>query len=59
MDDIFMLQSDKSILKGLHNYFETSALPNVLKPGRNSPKKVPYGLYAEQVSGTALLRRVM
>jgi len=31
----------------------SEALPGALPQGRNSPQKVPYGLYAEQLSGTA------
>src|SRR5476649_670876 len=31
----------------------TEALPGALPHGQNSPQKVPYGLYAEQLSGTA------
>jgi homogentisate 1,2-dioxygenase len=31
----------------------TEALPGALPEGQNSPQKVPYGLYAEQLSGTA------
>jgi homogentisate 1,2-dioxygenase len=31
----------------------TEALPGALPQGQNSPQKVPYGLYAEQLSGTA------
>ena len=38
---------------GFGNEFATEALPGVLPQGRNSPQKVPYGLYAEQLSGTA------
>ena len=38
---------------GFGNEFATEALPGALPVGRNSPQKVPYGLYAEQVSGTA------
>src|SRR5579871_1287202 len=38
---------------GFGNEFATEALPAVLPEGRNSPQKVPYGLYAEQLSGTA------
>jgi len=38
---------------GFGNEFATEALPGVLPTGRNSPQKVPYGLYAEQISGTA------
>lgn len=48
-----MQQQHDLLLKGLHNYFATEALPGVLINGRNSPQKVPYGLYAEQLSGTA------
>lgn len=40
-------------LYGLGNHFETEAMPHVLLKGRNSPQKVPYGLYAEQLSGSA------
>src|SRR5277367_1017212 len=38
---------------GFGSYFETEAVPGALPVGRNSPQKVPYGLYAEQLSGTA------
>src|SRR5262249_42111666 len=37
---------------GFGNSFETEALPGALPVGRNSPQKVNYGLYAEQLSGT-------
>ncbi len=37
---------------GFDNYFETEALPQALPP-QNSPQRSPYGLYAEQLSGTA------
>jgi homogentisate 1,2-dioxygenase len=40
-------------LYGFGNYFQTEAVANTLIPGRNSPQKVPHGLYAEQISGTA------
>jgi homogentisate 1,2-dioxygenase len=33
--------------------FATEALPGALPPERNSPQRCPYGLYAEQLSGTA------
>jgi homogentisate 1,2-dioxygenase len=32
--------------------FETEALPGALPIGMNSPQKVNYGLYAEQLSGS-------
>src|SRR5476649_845715 len=38
---------------GFGNEFATEALPDVLPVGRNSPQRVAYGLYAEQLSGTA------
>jgi homogentisate 1,2-dioxygenase len=38
---------------GFGNEFATEALPGALPPGRNSPQRCPYGLYAEQFSGTA------
>jgi homogentisate 1,2-dioxygenase len=33
--------------------FATEALPGALPPERNTPQRCPYGLYAEQLSGTA------
>ena len=42
-----------SYQSGFGNEFATEALPGALPVGRNSPQKAPYGLYAEQVSGTA------
>src|ERR1700692_2119707 len=38
---------------GFGREFATEALPGALPQGQNSPQKVPYGLYAEQFSGTA------
>ncbi|VWM10649.1 homogentisate 1,2-dioxygenase [Burkholderia lata] len=38
---------------GFANEFATEALPGALPHGRNSPQRAPYGLYAEQLSGTA------
>lgn len=38
---------------GFGNEFATEALPGALPVGQNSPQKVAYGLYAEQLSGTA------
>lgn len=40
-------------MSGLHNHFATEALPGALPIGRNSPQRAPYGLYPEQLSGTA------
>lgn len=39
--------------EGFGNHFCSEALPEALPKGRNSPQKCPYGLYAEQLSGTA------
>jgi homogentisate 1,2-dioxygenase len=38
---------------GFGNEFATESLPGALPVGRNSPQRAPYGLYAEQLSGTA------
>jgi homogentisate 1,2-dioxygenase len=38
---------------GFGNQFSTEAVPGALPVGRNSPQRAPYGLYAEQISGTA------
>jgi len=43
----------ESYMPGFGNDFETEALPNALPQGMNSPQKVNYGLYGEQLSGTA------
>ncbi|OYY78412.1 MAG: homogentisate 1,2-dioxygenase [Sphingomonas sp. 28-62-20] len=40
-------------MTGFGNHFATEAIPGALPIGRNSPQKPPFGLYAEQLSGTA------
>lgn len=40
-------------LSGFGNDQATEALPDALPKGQNSPQVCPYGLYAEQLSGTA------
>lgn len=42
-------------LSGFGNEFasEDPRCPGALPVGQNSPQKCPYGLYAEQLSGTA------
>ncbi|MGI4843116.1 MAG: homogentisate 1,2-dioxygenase [Janthinobacterium lividum] len=40
-------------MSGFGNEFATEALPGALPQHRNSPQRVAYGLYAEQISGTA------
>mgnify|MGYP001336410217 CR=1 FL=1 len=42
-----------SYMSGFGNEFATEAVAGALPEGRNSPQKVAYGLYAEQLSGTA------
>ena len=39
-------------MTGFGNGFETEALPGALPVARNSPQRCPYGLYAEQLSGS-------
>ena len=49
-----MTQTDEpGYQSGFGNEFATEALPGALPLGRNSPQRCPYGLYAEQFSGTA------
>ena len=43
----------KSYIPGFGNHVATEAVPGALPVGRNSPQRPPYGLYAEQLSGTA------
>src|SRR5687767_2321130 len=40
-------------LTGFGGHFATEAVAGALPVGRNSPQQVPFGLYAEQLSGTA------
>ena len=40
-------------MPGFGNDFETEALPGALPQGMNSPQKCAYGLYGEQLTGTA------
>ena len=40
-------------MTGFGNHFATEAVPGALPEGRNSPQKPAFGLYAEQLSGTA------
>jgi homogentisate 1,2-dioxygenase len=42
-----------SYMSGFGNEMETEALPDALPKGQNSPQDCAYGLYAEQLSGTA------
>jgi homogentisate 1,2-dioxygenase len=42
-----------SYMTGFGSHFESEAVEGALPKGRNSPQKPAYGLYAEQLSGTA------
>ncbi len=48
-----MLGSPGNYLPGFANHHSTEAVLGALPVGRNSPQHVPFGLYAEQLSGTA------
>ena len=43
----------KKYTTGFGSHFATEAVPGALPVGRNSPQKPAFGLYAEQLSGTA------
>jgi homogentisate 1,2-dioxygenase len=45
--------SNPAYMPGFGNHFSTEAVPGALPQGRNSPQKPSFGLYAEQLSGTA------
>ncbi|KAH8680756.1 homogentisate-dioxygenase [Xylariales sp. PMI_506] len=49
----FITQEKYTYLNGFGSYHETEAVKGALPVGQNSPQKVPYGLYAEKLSGTA------
>ncbi|QXQ08157.1 homogentisate 1,2-dioxygenase [Sphingosinicellaceae bacterium] len=42
-----------SYQSGFGNHFSTEAVPGALPVGRNSPQRPAFGLFAEQLSGTA------
>src|ERR1700674_4558782 len=46
-------QTELGYLSGFGNEFATEAVPGALPVGQNAPQFVPFGLYAEQLSGTA------
>ncbi len=49
-----MTDNDKGTYQtGFGNEFASEALPDALPVGRNSPQRAAYGLYAEQLTGTA------
>ena len=41
------------MMSGFGSHFATEAVPGALPKGRNSPQRPAFGLYAEQLSGTA------
>lgn len=45
--------AQRAYQSGFGNQFASEALPGALPVGRNSPQRCAYGLYAEQISGTA------
>jgi homogentisate 1,2-dioxygenase len=47
------LSDSNDYMSGFGNEFATEALAGALPSGRNSPQRCPFGLYAEQFSGTA------
>ena len=46
-------RDDLCYLHGFGNEFSSEALAGALPSEQNSPQQCPYGLYAEQFSGTA------
>ncbi|MBI4031950.1 MAG: homogentisate 1,2-dioxygenase [Proteobacteria bacterium] len=47
------MTDNKQYMSGFGNEFASEALPGALPEGRNTPQKVNYGLYAEQLTGSA------
>ena len=47
------MTASSGYLSGFGNEFATEALAGALPAHQNSPQRAPYGLYAEQISGTA------
>jgi homogentisate 1,2-dioxygenase len=48
-----MQTTDLSYITGLGGHFESEAADGALPKGRNSPQRPAFGLYAEQLSGSA------
>ena len=53
MHDSAISQPHPGYVPGFGNHVATEAVAGALPVGRNSPQQVPYGLYAEQLSGSA------
>jgi len=47
------VKDDAFMMPGFGNHFATEAVGGALPVGRNSPQRAPFGLYAEQLSGSA------
>ena len=47
------MSNELHYLTGFGGHFESEAVPGALPKGRNSPQRPSFGLYAEQLSGTA------
>jgi homogentisate 1,2-dioxygenase len=52
-DDTAADAAGEAMQVGFGNHFASEAVAGALPVGRNSPQHVPFGLYAEQLSGTA------
>lgn len=53
MDSSSDLYHSLKYLNGFGNAFASEALPGAIPAGQNSPVKLKYGLYPEQLTGTA------
>lgn len=47
------MDSELQYATGFGNHIESEAVAGALPAGQNAPQQVPFGLYAEQLSGTA------
>ncbi|CAL4868446.1 Homogentisate 1,2-dioxygenase [Asticcacaulis sp. MM231] len=47
------MTENPAYMTGFGNHVSTEAIPGALPIGQNSPQAVPFGLYAEQLSGSA------
>lgn len=47
------MSAEAGYMTGFGNHFATEAVKGALPEGQNSPQNAPFGLYAEQISGTA------
>lgn len=50
--ETLMSNDELTYQNGLGNAFATEAIPGTLPQTQNAPRKVPHGLYAEQINGT-------